>query len=350
MGWVVGGLLAVIAGAGLLAGVWSADRSEQAGGAGRWGRLLVLRSYPLVLVALVLGVLFIIPASVAYGGDGRDAPGVATVAALGVAVLLGAFALFVLGRNLAGHDPDAGGIAARLSGDEPSRRLLTRWLQRVRWRRWLGGFLGVLVAVLLSVDSSGPDVVLFGFTGIMLGSLSAELHHWHRPHGRGARAADLTRRRLGDYTNPGEQWLVGAVALGAVVLAATDLAGVTARTTDRGPGWPWAVAALGVVALVAAMQWRIVTRRRPALPPELRRADDLARRLAVSRGVAQPGLALGLVLLAEALTRVGLGLVAALCWLLAVGVWLGTRRLGLDKLLAASALEPAPAAAGPAGA
>ncbi|MDH4366387.1 MAG: hypothetical protein OEY70_20080, partial [Acidimicrobiia bacterium] len=178
----------------------------------------------------------------------------------------------------------------------------------------------------------------------------AELHHWRRPDGGGARAADLTRRRLSDYTAPGEQWLLGAVATGAVVLAASDLAGVPARTTDRGPGWPWAGAALGVVAVVAAMQWRIVSRRRPALPPELRRADDLARRLAVSRGMAQPGLALALTLLAEALTRLGLGLVAAICWLLAVGVWLGTRRLGLDKLLSAPALEPAPAMAEPAGA
>ncbi|MEZ5407310.1 MAG: hypothetical protein R2761_04745 [Acidimicrobiales bacterium] len=346
MGWAIGSVLAVVAGASLLAGVWSADRSERAGRTGRWGRVLVLRGYPLLIVVIGLGVLFVVPASVVEGEGGWSGSNIVSVLVAIVVTLLGAFALFVLGRNLAGHDPDAGRIAARLSGDEPSRLLLTRWLQRVRWRRWLGGFLGVLSALLLSVDGSGPNIVLSGFAGIMLGSLSAELHHWRRPDGGGARAADLTRRRLSDYTSPGEQWLLGAAAMGAVILAATDLAGTTAHTTDRGPGWPWAGTALGVVAGVVAMQWRIVTRRRPALPPELRRADDLARRLAVSRGMAQPGLALALALLAEASTRVGLGLVAAVCWLLAVGVWLGTRRLGLDKLLSAPPANAAPEPAG----
>jgi len=342
MGWVVAAPALLLAIGCLGLGMWAAERSERRRGR-RSDRWFVLRGYPLVIVAIVLGALFVVPVSVSGST-------VVRAAVWTVTLLLAGFGLVVLGRNLAGHDPAAVRIAERLSGDEPSRRLLTRWLQRVRWRRWLGGFLGVLLTLLLSGDGHGPGLLVLAFAGIMAGSLSAELHHWRRAGGGGARAADLADRRLGDYTVTGEQWLLGAVAAGSVVLLAADLAGVTPGATDRGPVWPWVACIVGVVAVVAGMQWRIVTRRRPALPAELRRADDLARRLAVSRGVAQPGLALGLALTAEASTSAGLRAVGGVCSLLAAGLWIGTRRLGLDKLLAAPALEPTPAAAGPAGA
>lgn len=361
MGWAIGGLLALLAGASLLAGVWSASRSERAGSTGRWGRFLVLRSYPLLIVAIGLGLLFIVPASVAYGQDGSTGPSIAMVLATTAAAILGAFALFVLGRNLAGHDPDAGLIAARMSGDEPSRLLLTRWLQRVRWRRWLGGFLGVLLGLLLSANGTGPDLLLLGFGGIMLGSLSAELHHWRPAGGQGPRAAELGRRRLVDYTVRIEQQAMAALALITLGVLVLDL--VHGRVAGEGKGepggaWPWSVAVLAVLAAVVAMQWRIVTRRRPALPAELRRADDLARRLAVSRGVTRPGLVVALAVLAEALSRVGMGGFAAVAWLGAVGLWLFSRRLGLDWLLdeppavgpGNAPTAPGPAAPEPAGA
>lgn len=363
MGWAIGALVAVAAGASLLAGVWSADRSERAGGTGRWGRLLVLRSYPLVIITLGLGVLLIVPASVAYGDDGGGTASLASVLALVAATLLGGFFLFVLGRNLAGHDPDAGRIAARLSADEPSRLLLTRWLQRMRWRRWLGGFLGVLFGLLLS-PASQPDLLILGFAGIMLGSLSAELHHWRPAGGSGPRAAELGRRRLADYTVRREQWTLAGLGLVAAAVAGIDLSvGRLAGEGDSEPGgaWPWSVSILVVLAVVLAMQWRIVTRRRPALPAELRLADDLARRLAVSRGVTRPGLVLALALLGEALDRVGAPVVGGLAWLASVGLWLFSRRLGLDGLLdeppapgtgpdSATAGAPAVTAPGPAGA
>lgn len=364
MGWAIGGLLAVVAGASLLAGVWSASRSERSGGTGRWGRFLVLRSYPLLIVTIGLGVLLIVPASVAYGEDGWTTPSVATVLITVVTALLGAFALFVLGRNLAGHDPDARLIAARMSGDEPSRLLLTRWLQRVRWRRWLGGFLGVLLGLLLSTNGTGPDLLLLGFGGIMVGSLSAELHHLRPAGGQGPRAAELGRRRLSDYTVRIEQQTMAALAAIALGVLVLDL--VHGRVAGEGKGqsgggWAWSLAVLVVLAVVVAMQWRIVTRRRPALPAELRRADDLARRLAVSRGVTRPGLVLALALLAEALGAVGMGGFGAMAWLGAVGLWLFSRRLGLDWLLdeppvaggpgsAPTATPPANAAPEPAGA
>ncbi len=336
MGWAIGALMAAAAGASLLAGVWSADRSERAGGTGRWGRRLVLRSYPLVLVTLGLGVLFIVPASMVEAGDESSAMTPTAVAVVLATAVLGGFALFVLGRNLAGHDPDAGRIAARLSADEPSRLLLTRWLQRVRWRRWLGGFLGVLLGLLLSTNGVGPDLLILGFAGIMAGSLSAELHHWRPAGGDGPRAAELGRRRLADYAVRLEQQALAAVAAMAVAALVADLTvGRVAGEGEGEPGgvWPWSAAILAVLAVVVAMQWRIVTRRRPALPAELRRADDLARRLAVSRGVTRPGLVLALALVGEALNRVGLGGFGAIAWVAAVGLWLFSRRLGLDGLL-----------------
>ena len=343
MGWMIGGLVAVVAGGFLLAGMWSAERGERRRGR-RSDRWFVLRSYPLVVVTMGLGVLFVVPASVAYDGGGWGRLTVVTVLAWIAAAVLGGVGLFLLGRNLAGHDPDAGRIADRLSDDPASRQLLTRWLQRVRWRRWLGGFLGILVAVLLSADSNGPDLLVLGFAGIMAGSLSAELHHWRRADGGGARAADLATRQIRAYTVAGEQLLLGLLTAGALLVLAADAGGLSPGTTDQGPTWPWAVAVVTVVGVVLAMQWRIVSRPRPALPPELRRADDLARRLAVSRGVAQPGTALGLAMLAEESGRAGYGAVSGILWLLAAGFWIGTRRLGLDKLLSV----PAPvAAAGP---
>lgn len=345
MGWAIGGLLAVLAAASLLGGVWSASRSERASGAGRWSRFLVLRSYPLLIVTIGLGVLFVVPVSVSSVDESGSGPTVARVLVTTAAALLGAFALFVLGRNLAGHDPDARLIAARMSGDEPSRLLLTRWLQRVRWRRWLGGFLGVLLGLLLSANGAGSHVLLLGFGGIMLGSLSAELHHLRPAGGQGPRAAELGRRRLADYTVRIEQQTMAAVAAGALGVLVLDL--VNGRMAGEGKGqshgaWLWSVAVLVVLAVVVAMQWRIVTRRRPALPAELRRADDLARRLAVSRGVTRPGLVLALGLLAEALDGMGMDVFAVLAWLTAVGLWLFSRRLGLDWLL-----DEPPVAGGP---
>ncbi len=357
MGWAMGALVAALAGVCLLAGVWSADRSARGGGTGRWRRLLVLRSYPLMIVVAGLGLLFVIPASVSFSEAGWNWWTVISVLTTALVALLLALALFVLGRNLAGHDPDAGRIAARLSADEPSRLLLTRWLQRVRWRRWLGGFLGVLTGVLATVNGSGPNLAVLGFAGIMVGSLSAELHHWRPARGEGPRAADLGRRRVGDYTHRSEQWAMAVLAvLAAGTLVADRTAGRLAGEGQGRPGgvWPWSLAILVVLAVVVAMQWRIVTRRRPALPSELRRADDLARRLAVSRGVTRPGLVLALALLAEALERLGLGGFGVLAWLAAIGLWLFSRRLGLDWLLdeppavsPGAAPPPAPAATGP---
>ncbi len=351
MGWLIGGVVAVAATAALLGGVWSAERGERRGaGRGRTG--FALRGYPLVIVVMVLGVLLIVPAT---GGGNGDSGGIDWVPAivLAFALVLVCGALYTLGENLAGYDPDAARIAERLSGDEASRRLLTRWLQRARWRRWLGGFLGVVVGVLLMDNGGLGPVVLLGFAGIMVGSLSAELHHWRRVAGPGARAADLTRRHFGDYTVAGEQWLIGLLAAVALGVLAMEALGAEVAGGGTGGAWPWAVAALGVAAVVLAMQWRIVTRRRPALPAELRRADDLARRLAVSRGVAQPGMTLLLTLVGEALAQIGLGAIGDICQLLAVGLWIGTRRLGLDKLLRAPVAAPAstqPAAPGPASA
>jgi hypothetical protein len=173
-----------------------------------------------------------------------------------------------------------------------------------------------------------PRMFSFGLAGMVIGSLSAELHHCRRR--RGPASADLTPRRFRDFVQARDVGVLGAIGvLAAGVIVAAAAAGVDSSSATAG----WAAASAGVVVLVAGLQWRVVTRRRPALRPELRQADDLMRRLAVSHGLAHPGITLGLGLLGQALLAAGMPLAGVICWLLAVGSWWTNRAVGLDHLL-----------------
>jgi hypothetical protein len=275
-------------------------------------------------VVVTLGALLV---TARTGGTDRWTAGrIVAVAGFGALAL---FVLVVLLRHLAGIDDEAPSIAAGLASDPEQRRLLTRWLQRARWARWVGGFCGLL-AWLLATNGKA-DVLVFGTAGIAAGAVVAELHHLRRA--RGPRNARLEVRTVDDYLL---NYDAGRMSLVAGVAAIVALATVWSSRTRVGT-W-WAIAALVVVGLCRVAQWRVATRARPALSPTLTRADDLVRELAICRGLARPATFLALALLARAAfaLRPTLGLAGSLlgfaAWCYAFTLWWHNRRLGLDFL------------------
>ncbi|MFN8022059.1 MAG: hypothetical protein U0Q03_11070 [Acidimicrobiales bacterium] len=276
---------------------------------------------------LVLAVMLLLP--IRAGGERTDGPHLWLVLNLTIAVVLVLYVLLSLGVQLAGVDADAPELAQHLAAHPEQQRLLTRWLERARWARFVGGFAGV-VACVLATNFRG-SLLLFGTAGIYLGAMIAELHHARRP--AGPRAARLEVRRVSDYlTTRDLRWMVGV----AVVAAALGFLGAWDADT-RTAMW-WGLAVLAVLALTRLMQQRVASRARPAVSPELTRADDLARELAIGRGLARPATYLGLAMLAEAtdsLTSL-LGDLATflgtVCWFTAAVLWWQNRRLGLDFL------------------
>lgn len=221
-----------------------------------------------------------------------------------------AFSLGVLGLaiatlavNLAGIDPDAEDRARLVSDDPTSVALLARWLRRSRHFRYVGGCAGTVLG-LIFVQTNWLPVLIGLLAGIAAGGAAAEIHSLGRGRRGRARTAELSRRRLRDYANR-----VDLVALAAVAVSATVLIAVAASSVDddRRAALNAAVAALVVVAAVATMQGLVVVRPRPALRADLRRADDLMRRLAATQGFTRPGIALGIVLVVQALVAIGLG-------------------------------------------
>jgi hypothetical protein len=97
-----------------------------------------------------------------------------------------------------------------------------------------------------------------------------------------------------------------------------------------------AAAVLGGARLA---QERVATRPRPAVSDKLTRADDLARELAIGRGLARPATFFALALVARgffSLTPAIGGfaeLLGGAAWLYALYLWWHNRRLGLDFLL-----------------
>lgn len=313
VGWLVGWLTGGV----VVASRRSARPAGAATGRSRWG-WFSLRAWPLVLVVLAVGVPF---------GLIDRSPGQTTAGELvlfGLVLAISGLGLFSLGLSLAGHDPAAERVAGELATDPAARLLLTRWLARTRWRRWLGGLLGAVTGLL--VLGSGAGMASLALAGLMIGSCSAELHHLRGNRRSGPRTAGLTQRRLGDYTVRREQMGLGIVAAGSLVALVAGL--VAAEPT----GVRWAALGLLTLAATLALQWRIAVRRRPALPAELHEADDLARHLAVSRGVARPGLALGSAFLAQAVGALGVSSLAAVIWVVAVGLFWWGRGLGIDRL------------------
>ncbi len=230
-----------------------------------------------------------------------------------------------------GADPNAEVIARRLTTGHLEQELVTRWLQRSRWSRNVGGITGFLAGLLLLISENPIGMaVTGGIAGIAVGSLLAESHLLSTDE-RSAdqrRVVDLRPRRPSDYWQPKRQLLLILVGLAAASVATAEIIGDdTIEVSSR-----WSTAAAATVAAAMIFQWRIANRRRPALPESLRSADDLIRHLAITRGVADPALMCSLVFLAKA-THPGHATVSALLWLAALRVFWTNRRLGLDWLM-----------------
>ena len=128
------------------------------------------------------------------------------------------------------------------------------------------------------------------------------------------------------------RWHIGLVSALAVIAAAAMCLMVVAVTTGAGRWgsfWP-AMAALVAVAAATAMQRAVVVRRRPALSDDLRRADDVMRRLAATQGFTRPAIAFALVMLSQGLATFGNSTtvtVAVLAlWMLAIAWYAASRQ------------------------
>jgi hypothetical protein len=229
---------------------------------------------------------------------------------------------------LAGDDPDVPQLAARLASDADQRLLLERWMRRARWARTVGGICGVLVWM-LGTRTEG-DLLMCGVGGIALGAMLAEIHHVAPP--RGTRTASLDVRSIDDYLMTADRRRM--VAVGTLSVAALAIGVIVGEAATAWSG----VAGLGVLLAARLVQWRVASRPRPAVADRIRRADDLARELAIGRGLARPATYFGLAVLARGAFVLSqrlwpFVLVGIACWVYAVYLWWSNRRLGLDFVL-----------------
>jgi hypothetical protein len=294
----------------------------------------------LVTVVLVLAVA---GPSVFLVSEG-DQAGAGTIVVAVVLIVLALIAAVTVGFVLSGVDPEAEAIADRLVPQTDQRVLIERWLRRTRWARNLGGMAGLLWWF-LGTQARGPLLVC-GLGGVALGSMAAQLHQArHRP---GLRTASLEQRTVSQYTDRATRLELLLPGLGAVALVAAGSSAMV-LSDEASPSVLWlALAALAVVALGAGLQRRVARRPRPALPNDLRYADDLARILAIGKGLGQPAGYWATALLAAAVGQlepvIGIWafLVMGLLWFWALNSWWQNRRLGLHHVLSWPSPDPTP--------
>jgi hypothetical protein len=294
-----------------------------------WNRLVSRRTMiPVGVLLIVVSVLVVVA-----GDDDGSAPNVAGIVVFVLLVVLMALVLaFVLNLalQLAGFDGEASEIAEHLATDPDQRRLLSRWLGRARWARLVGGFAGCLIWI-LGTQMRG-DLLLLGTGGIAVGATLAELHHI-RPR-KGTRTARLDVRSVGDYMMRQDSRRMMGVGLLACGVA---IAGVVASEA-RAAIW-WGLTGAAVLGAARLAQARVASRPRPAMSDKLTRADDLARELAIGRGLARPATFFALALVARGCYSLApaigdlAGLLGGAAWLYALYLWWHNRRLGLDFLL-----------------
>lgn len=138
---------------------------------------------------------------------------------------------------------------------------------------------------------------------------------------------------MADYTLAPDRIALAAVGVLSMALFAARSAGLLAGSASA------ALVPSAIALATLAFQYAVVVRRRPALSPDLRGADDMIRRLAATRGFARPGIAAAIAALAYALQPEGspmdwvqLGLL-----LVAVGWLFSGREARSPKLLASFA-------------
>lgn len=280
-----------------------------------------------------LTLLVVATSSVVFLGrsddDATGATGAVGALLVGIVIVLLAVVVIRFVLLLGGIDPEAGDIARHLADDPHQQRLLSRWLRRTRWARNIGGIAGL---TWWAFGTAGQGDVLFhGVAGIAVGSMVSQLHHVART--AGPRTAGLTARSVADYLPASAaKWMAGC-GVAAATLIALGLV-----VDDGAAAVRWGVVALAVLAAAHAVQRRVAARARPALPDGLRDADDLARELAIDRGLARPAAYCALAAIAH-----GVGgldalddwarVLAFVAWLTAFVLWWRNRRLGLDGLL-----------------
>ncbi len=242
-----------------------------------------------------------------------------------VVLVLAAIALiFLLAVNLSGRDPDADARALDVAPDPLSAALFARWMRRSKHFRFVGGLCGAILGLAFADGSLAPLVVGL-LAGVAFGGAAAEVHSF-RGRPRSARSADITARHMGDYVTPTDTFALAVIAAAAMCLM------VVAVTTGAGRwGLFWsAMAALVAVAAATAMRWAVVVRRRPALSDDLRRADDVMRRLAATQGFTRPAIAFALVMLSQGLATFGnsttLTVAVLVLWMLAIAWYVASRQ------------------------
>lgn len=214
--------------------------------------------------------------------------------------------------------------------DTASADVLVPYLSRTRCYRSVGGALGWLLAALFPGVTYGVGTYVGGIVGYLVGALLAEMGS-SRNTVAGPRRAVLTTRRPADYVSRLARLLPPALA---VLAGAVLLAGLVypprppARSSDL---LVLLAVALGLAALIAAVQQVLITRAQRIADPVLLRIDD-ALRASSSQTITGAGGALALTALFAALQMVdrnvapeplgwllsgsvlALPLLALLCW------------------------------------
>lgn len=296
--------------------------------ADRASRLAPWRGATAVAIVIVIAAAGLFTVRVSSDGD-AGSNGVWMMVALAALLTVVFFVGLSLVLRLAGVDGEAPAIAQHLAADPQQQRLLQRWLERARWARFVGGLAGLLVWLLATMAKG--DILMFGTGGIAMGAVLAEMHHIRRTSG--PRTARVQARQVSDYLLERDaRWMigVGAAAVGAAAV------GVWSPDTRAATWWGLgSCAALGVSRLA---QRRVAARARPAVSENLTRADDLARELAIGRGLARPATFFALALVARSFfalepTIGGVAQVLGVAaWITAFVLWWQNRRLGLDYL------------------
>lgn len=279
-----------------------------------------------VAAAAVLSLTFLL--AVSTEGSGGAGPVVWLLVSTLILVLVGGVVMTVSSSSL-----DANRLSAAMATEPDAQRLLRRWLTRTGWFRNLGGTCGVVLGLMVGTNGlDGVWILVLGTAGVMVGSMLAELH---RVRGdSGPRTAALEPRSVGDYLGARDKRrTVGLVALwiGVAVWALVDSEG-------RG-ALPFVIIAAAIILSTWWFQRRVASRPRPGLAAGLRRADDLARELAITRSLAQPSNVVLLALLIPAVRRLDsidadtVGFLSVGIFLVAFWWWRSNRRLGLDWLV-----------------
>lgn len=265
--------------------------------------VLVRQRWLVITLPFLLGAVLVV---------GPERGGSIVVAGIWGAVVV--VAASVLALNLAGFDPGGAQVVTDVDATPLGRALLVRWLSRSRYGRFVGGSAGLILGVGLGDGDLGPALVGL-LAGVAVGGAAVELHLVARRRTT-RRTADLAVRHVVDYVPALDRVASGvlAVAAAGVVVAATMAGGPGAGLAVR-----LAVGALVAVVAMIGVQRAVVGRRRPALEPGLRSADDLVRSLAVAQGFTRPAIALAAALVGEALFAEGWGGASLVLWALALG-------------------------------